>query len=162
MRIRGQTFKVLIGGLALGAALLTSATCAIFVVSPEGCPSKNAPCIELTVRSTRPFTITFRGQNYSDSGGGKDFSYRVERLPLGQNEVTGSTSADSISIGLAGFGRISNGGISPESLQSVEGPGASVQRIASACRVTYAPTAGTSLPYTLRIRFDVGLSTPSC
>jgi hypothetical protein len=155
-------FRALVDGLSLGAVLLASATCAI-LVPPEECPSKDAICIDLMVRSTRPFSITFRGQSYSDSGGvGKDFSYRVDRVPLGQHEIAGATSADSISIWLITIGRISRGGVSPASLQSAEGPGAAVQRIAGACRVSYAPVAGTPLPYTLRIQFDVGLSTPLC
>lgn len=162
MRFRVLPFRVLIGGVALAAAQLVLATCFLGLLDPpRECPNKDAPCIGLTVRSTGPFTVTFRGRTYSDSGGAKHFPYRVDRVPPGRSELTGSTSADTFSINIHAIGFLANGGALPASLESLEGPGASVRRT-EVCRVSYAPAPGTPRPYRLRIQFDVGPGPPIC
>lgn len=153
MSIRGGSRDVTVARLALHGAVLSAFSLFTSCV-PEDCPPKDAPCMEVVVTSTLPFTFTYRGRTYSDSGGTTDFSYRLARLPEGRNELAGTASGP-IGIWLIRVGTYNYGGPLLESFASVEGPGAEVRRVREYCQATYAPTAATPLPYSFRVRVDV-------
>ena len=153
MSIRGRSCDVTVVRLALLGVVLCAVTLVASCV-PEDCPPRDAPCVNVVVTSTLPFTFIFRGRTYSDSGGTGDFRYRVRRLPEGPNDLTGTASGP-IGISWRGAGTYNYGGPLLESFESLEGPGAEVRRVAGECQATYAPTPTTPLPYTFRVRFDV-------
>jgi hypothetical protein len=138
MIITGKRFELLIGSLSLGAVLWNASTaCSRTTASRLGCDESadalNCIGAFLVVSSNLPFTFSFRGQNFSGAGGTNSQSYQLFGLQSGPNEITGNTSAGTISFRITGRPSSVPGGVASGCLQSLAGPVAST----TPCQVNY-------------------------
>jgi hypothetical protein len=166
MNSTGKRFELLIGSIVFGVALWQVANACLPLTSPQTPPSElscaaavqQLPCFDVVagVTSDSSVTITFRGRTVS--GGGANLGdIFILGVQVGTNEFRARTSSSSISVKFFRHDG-EEGGIEVGSLQSVSGPLTTISN--ADCRVTYAATPTTPLPYDIVITFNVVVTGP--
>jgi hypothetical protein len=159
----------------LGVALMAAASVLVVgwsvliacsTVAGPGCSvaasSYTCNVVKVAVTTDGPFRLDFKGGFFfsDDQGGGtigSPYSYSFDVAP-GTNLITGTTSANNLTIVLSSVASTKGGVVLRGSLMSLTGPGGT----ASACSVSYSIPSGGARPQQIRLQYTLYTGPDKC
>ena len=104
--------------------------------------------VQVNVTADGPYTVTLNNETHPGSTSG---TFEVYNVALGASDITGTTSANSLTIALASVTTTPNGGVQRGGLTVSAGPGAT----AAACSVTFTIPSGGLKPQSFQARYTL-------
>ena len=111
--------------------------------------------VRISITADGAYSFTANGELFVGSANGGRIVYT---LPLGTNDVGGTTSASTLTIDFSSVTSTTNAIVKRGSISSASGPGATI----TPCSVTYTIPGNGTKPQSFLARFTLSTATESC